>query len=104
MLADINPPKNVEKCFSSQRTTAYYTNVGNYLDWILSETGIANLGAKNKTDGSVVTSWISTTETPLLPPKKSAAASVKISTIFQIIPLFFFLTFRFFNSKSFNIA
>lgn len=104
ILADINPPKNVEKCFSSQRTTAYYTNVANYLDWILSETGIANLGVKNKTDGSVVTSWISTTQAPILPPgvKKSGAAPVKTSSVLQIT--LFFLTLWFFKLTCLNIA
>ena len=99
ILADINPPKNVEKCFSSQRTTAYYTNVANYLDWIMTETGIANLGVKNKTDGSVVTSWISPTEAPVLLPgvKKSGSAPVSFSSVLQIT--LFFLTFL-----SFNIA
>lgn len=106
ILADINPPKNVEKCFSSQRTTAYYTNVANYYDWILAETGIANLGVKNKTGGagSVVTGWISTTEAPVPLPgvKKSAAAPVRISGVLQIT--LFFLTFWFFKFPNFNIA
>ncbi|CAO1330428.1 unnamed protein product [Diamesa serratosioi] len=102
ILADINPPKNVEKCFASQRTTAYYTNVVNYLDWILTETGIANLGAKNKTDGSVVSGWISTTAPPVLPPRKSGAAPVGISSLFQITLLF--LVFWLSKSTCSNIA
>lgn len=102
ILADINSPKNVEKCFSSQRTTAYYTNVVNYLDWILTETGIANLGAKNRTDGSIVTGWTSNTLAPVLPPKKSEAAPVKKFSILQITLLF--LIFWLPKSTCSNIA
>lgn len=39
ILTEINPPSNPQSCTSIKRTTAYYSMVAPYYDWIVSEIG-----------------------------------------------------------------
>lgn len=82
ILADINHPKNVEKCSSTLRTTAFYVNATMHLEWLLSEDmGITNFGMKNRSDSQNASSWSSTTEataisTSTTPPKKNSSEKI----------------------------
>ena len=87
-MAEINNPKNVEKCLQTKVTTAFYVNVPNYLPWILEETGIDRLGMKNKTDGVVVPGWF---ESTIAPPKKNGGNLIGFSG-FLVIFYFAFVT------------
>ncbi|KAL7042685.1 hypothetical protein ACKWTF_001246 [Chironomus riparius] len=88
LLTDVNPPKNVEKCFLNQQTTAYYINVTMYLDWLLEATEEVQFD-KNRTviAPPSIPSWVSSTESPVLPPihpstsKPNAAARNLFSSI-----------------------
>lgn len=92
ILADINRPKNAESCFTTRQTTAFYVNITMHLEWLLSdETGIANLGVKNRTEPS----WMSTTEssgvpTTQAPPKKNGSAKINESLFILIVAIIFF--------------
>ncbi|XP_070494989.1 trypsin eta-like [Chironomus tepperi] len=91
LLADVNPPKNVEKCILNQQTTAYYINVTMYLDWLLETTEEVQFD-KNRTviPPPSIPSWVSPTESPVLPPthpstsKPNAAARHFCSSIYLI--------------------
>ena len=69
LLTDVNPPKNTEKCFLNQQTTALYINVTMYLDWLLEATEEIQFD-KNRTviPPPSIPSWVSSTESPVLPP------------------------------------
>ncbi|KAG5674305.1 hypothetical protein PVAND_004283 [Polypedilum vanderplanki] len=41
ILADINPSRNVEKCFEKRQTTAYYVDVRNQTEWLSVDLGIS---------------------------------------------------------------
>lgn len=89
LLADINAPKNVDKCFLNQQTTGFYVNVAMYLEWIANVTELAQFDV-NRTEipATIAPSW-SSTETPVTQPiqstttsKPNSAAKIFCSSIF----------------------
>lgn len=82
ILADINRPKSAEKCFSTRQTTAFYVNVTLHLEWLQSETGLTNLGMKNRSETQTIPSWSSTSEAP---PSKSSSERIDEAILMFII-------------------
>lgn len=88
ILADINSPTDVEKCFSGQHTTAFYVNVTMHLEWLLNEVGILQLGNINRPDGSTIPSWTAPTVDVVT---TTTAKSTKSRANEMNIPKFIFL-------------
>lgn len=74
ILAEINPPSNPQSCTSIKRTTAYYTMIEPYHDWIVSEIGYLYTAAPSPSgvNGTLPTSG---PMAPQLHPSGSAAAA-----------------------------
>jgi len=100
LLADVNPPKNVEKCFLNQQTTAFYVNVTTYLDWLLEVTEEVQFD-KNRTviPPPLIPGWVSPTESPVLPPTTSTskpnAAARNFCTSIYLFVAFLINIFKF---------
>lgn len=81
LLADINPPKSIEKCFLSKQTTGFYVNVPMYVDWLLEVTELPQFDVNNtRVLPPNIPSWSSSTENPNSPPSSTSKpnASAKI--------------------------
>jgi hypothetical protein len=90
ILADINRPKSAEKCFSTRQTTAFYVNATLHLEWLLSETGLTNLGMKNRSESQTIPSWSSTEA----PPKKNSSERIDDALLMFIILVGALLTLK----------
>lgn len=74
ILAEINPSSNPQSCTSIKRSTAYYTMIAPYHDWIVSEIGYLYTAPNTAgVNGSVATS---NSMAPQLNPTGSAAAPI----------------------------
>lgn len=122
ILTEINPPSNPQTCTSIKRTTAYYTMVAPYYDWIVSEIGyLYNSTASPGHPGAIgttgsnptmntqsgptppISSWgaqqigTPTTTTAGAPGKTKSAATPSISPgiVFKLIAFNLFIPFAF---------
>lgn len=91
ILANINLPADVEKCVLMEKTTGFYIDMKNYVDWLSNDVGISL--------NSSVPSWkletddVSTTTTTT-EPKTTPGAAVKIS--YNLISIIFALIMKYF--------
>lgn len=110
ILAEINPPSNPQSCTSMKRSTAYYTMIEPYLDWIVSEIGYlytapnpAGSNGTGATSGPMapVPFWgdpqTATTPSPSPPGKSKSTAAPSISSgiVFKLILFNLFIPFAF---------
>ncbi|XP_062704746.1 uncharacterized protein LOC109416195 [Aedes albopictus] len=115
ILTEINPPANPQSCTSLKRTTAYYSMVAPYYDWIVSEIGylynsapVSQPGPNGTMTGSPVpsgpappiSSWgdqqiaTTTATTPATGKTKSTAApSISSGIVFKLIAFNLFIPF-----------
>ncbi|XP_065088998.1 uncharacterized protein LOC135710370 [Ochlerotatus camptorhynchus] len=117
ILAEINPPSNPQSCTSIKRSTAYYTMIEPYHDWIVSEIGYlytapspAGVNGTVATSGPMATqpnpngspaapipSWGDQEKNAITPGKSKSTAAPSISSgiVFKLILFNLFIPFAF---------